>query len=260
MLYKNTRKLSYYSTSTFTHILLAFNIQICNSDVMYYTSIEGRNVYWVCHWNDKDKKSEKKMTVSSDLLVLLLKEMKKSSFSHTPLWTQTPSAFQVNHFSLVLVGWTQMETVKYYQAVITFHLSCNRSLHARYNHHLLHIVSLSLSPSVGVHICCVNPNTAPHTLTSAISSLSSLSTVLLWKDCCMLNFHHRKAYYAMFRMEYYSTLDYFLKCNSIYYATFQTILQFCHVTSMLRVMSGYQLGKLSYFMTYYRSNDSSHEF
>lgn len=111
----------------------------------------------------KTKKVRKKMTVSSDLLVLLLKEIKKSSFSHTPLWTQTPSAFQVNHFSLVLVGWTQMETVKYYQAVITFHLSCNRSLHARYNHHLLHIVSLSLSLPLLVYISVAWIQTQLHT-------------------------------------------------------------------------------------------------
>lgn len=113
------------------------------------------------------------------------------SFSHTPFWTQTPPAFQVNHFSPVLVGWTQMETVKYYQAMLTFHLSCNRSLHARYNHHLLYLFfSLSFS------LCrCLSAAWIQTHLKSPISSLSSLSVVLLWNDiCCMLNFHHMNTY------------------------------------------------------------------
>lgn len=113
--------------------------------------------------------------------------------SHTPLWTQTPPAFQVNHFSLVLVGWTQMETVKYYRAMLTFHLSCNRSLHARYNHHLLLPVFLSLSLSLCW--CTYLLHESKHSLTSAISSQTSLSILLLWTDnCCMLNFHHRNTY------------------------------------------------------------------
>ncbi len=100
--------------------------------------------------------------------------------SHTPLWTQTPPAFQVNHFSLVLVGWTQMETVKYYRAMLTFHLSCNRSLHARYNHHLLYLcfcLSLSLPLLVYISVAWIQTQLNKCHL---ISDLSFYSAVMNW--------------------------------------------------------------------------------